>query len=64
MSLTDEQKTAILAEAAGGPRAKQIADHLPAWRVRVPTKRAPAQRKKRKAKRKRTSASRKKNRGR
>ena len=69
MSLTEEQITALLAEAAGGPVARMFPTfdprtgrlRYPVWRP-VLTKYAPAQRRKRKASRKQAQASRKKNR--
>ena len=72
MSLTEEQITALLAEAAGGPVARMFPTldprtgrlRYPAWRTPVPTKYAPARCRKRKATRKRAGASRRKNRGR
>jgi cell division protein FtsL len=61
--LEEDWRNAILKEAAGGPRAKQIADRLPAYRLPTSSqKRTPAQRKKRKRKRKATQASRRRNR--
>jgi len=62
IKMTDWRE-AILREAAGGPRAKQIADQLPAYLSPGPRKKYTAsQRKKRKRKRKAAKASRKHNR--
>ena len=59
----DDWREAILKEAAGGPKAKQVADRLPAYMQPGPkARRSPSGWKKRKARRKMARASRRRNR--
>lgn len=56
-------RESVLREAAGGPRAKQVADRLPAYSLPGPRKKYSTQAKrKRKRKRKAAQASRRRNR--